>query len=113
MAALRDGEELLGKKIIIQEEFEDVIVKITRAIGEIGKTPKGRNMSDSPESLQGVVSFLRRMGDDVNELGISVAKIEGRSELTLSLIQRLEGSLDEKQLFARKLHDSLSRYLGR
>lgn len=112
-AALREGEEMLGREVIAQNKFEDMIMKMTRAIEEIGNTPQRRDARDSTDSLQKVVSRIRRMSDDVHEMGVSVAKTEGRSELTLSLIKRLKGVLNDKQLFVKKLQGRLSEYMGR
>ena len=112
LSALREGEELLNKKEVSKEEFEDMIMKMTGAVENIGNAPSGRNVKDSLESLQKIISRTRRFRDDINEIGMSITKMEGRSEITISLIKRLENTLDEKQLFTKKLHGKLSEYLG-
>lgn len=112
-SAISEGEELLDKEIIAKEEFEDMIIKMTSTIGEMGDVPMRRGARDSADSLREAVSRIGRMTDDAHEMGVSIAKTEGRSELTLSLIKRLEGTLDVKQLFVKKLHGRLSEYMGR
>ncbi len=86
---------------------------MTRAVEEIGNAPRGKNINDSPESLQKIVGRIRRLRDDAHEAAVLTGQMEGKSENTLSLLKRFENTLDEKGLFVKKLYDRLSQYLGR
>lgn len=112
-AAIHDGEELIEAKTASYEEFENVIAKMTRAIEQIGQAPRQRNAKDDLESLGKVVARLRRIRDEIHEIGVSVTQTEGRPQRTLNALKNLEEILDEKQLFVRRLHRGLSEYMGR